>query len=110
MANRARGEAGLIVNGKAVALALNLGALAAVEDAFGGESYEDVFAEVLSGEKIHAAKVRRLMLAIGEANGHDIESAIDAMMPVDMTALAMDLLQRAFPEPSSKKKATAKNP
>lgn len=107
MANRARGE----VRVASAALALNLGALAAVEEAFDGRPYEDVFDEVLAADKISAARLRRLMLAIADGNGCDIEEEIDAMMPADLTQLAFDLVAAAFPDPKPKKrKAKPANP
>lgn len=109
--NKARGEVAFEADGKAIALALNLGALAALEDAFSTDSYEDVFADLLGADKMSASKFRKMLVTVAEANGQDIEAAIDAMMPDDMAALAMDLMRRAFPEPDAKKKGRAvKNP
>lgn len=107
VANRARGE----VRVASATLALNLGALAAVEEAFDGKPYEDVFEDVLSADKISALKVRRMMLAIAEGNGADIADEIDAMMPNDLTAVAVELIAAAFPDPGPKKrKAKPANP
>jgi hypothetical protein len=111
MANRARGEQGVRIGGKTVAIALNLGALAAIEAEFDVDSYEDVFADVLGAEKVSASKVKRLLSAALVANGHDdLDEALDALMPADMAALSLDLLSRAFPDPDAKRKAKPANP
>lgn len=111
MANRARGEQGVRIGGKTVAIALNLGALAAIEAEFGVESYETVFSEVVNDEGVSATKYRRLLIAILAGNGHeDVEASVDALMPDDVKRLSLDLLGRAFPDPDPKRKAKTANP
>lgn len=110
MVNKARGEVAMRRDGKAVALVLNLGALAAIEEAFGAESYEDVFADVLNSEKVSATKVQKLLVAVAEANGEDVGDALNAMTPEDVTKLALDLLARAFPEAKPGRKGKTQNP
>lgn len=112
MANRARGEAGIEIGGKTFVLALNLGALAAIEAEFNADSYEEVFADVLSSEKVSAGKMKRLLTAIFDGNGiEDDAGRIDTLMPHDLARIGLDLLTLAFPEETGKgRKATAKNP
>ena len=108
MANRARGEVALKVGGASYTVALNLGALAAIEEEFGSEYAEDVFTEVLSSEKVSNSKLLRLMGAIFTANGHDA-SLPASLSPSDMATLALEILEQAFPHPdkNSKRKSPA---
>jgi len=112
--NKARGEAGIRIGDKTLAIAFNLGALAAIEEEFGVESYDDVLSDIAKGEKMSATRLRRVFVAVLEANGHGAETdLIDTLMPADMNELAIELLTRAFPDPGDKKargKGGSKNP
>lgn len=111
MPNPMRGEVSVRVAGKPVAIALTLGTLAAIEDAFGGRSYEDVFAEIITSGRVSATTVLKLMIAVFEANGIDDAATVAAGMDgLDMLRLAVDLLKRAFPEPKPGRKGTTRNP
>ena len=111
MANRARGETGIRIGGKTFAIALNLDAMAAIETEFGSEFFEDVFSEIFGGEKIPAAKLRRLLIAVFESNGYAAEAdCVGTLMPHDLNRIGIELLQNAFPDPGKSRKATGKNP
>lgn len=110
MPNRARGEVAIKVGDASYTIALTLGALAAIEAEFSAEYAEDVFADVLSAEKVNHTKLLRLLGAVFEANGHDAGTP-SSLLPDDMATLALDLLEQAFPRPDeSKKRKPATNP
>lgn len=68
MANKARGLVDFKLGGETFQIGFGLGALAQIEDAFGVESFEDALD---FGDKISAAKIRKLVLALLE--GNDVE-------------------------------------
>jgi len=110
MANRARGEVAVRVGDASYAIALHLGALAAIEAEFGADYAEDVFAEILSAEKVSNSKLLRLLGAVFSANGHDAGIPAE-LLPSDMATLALDLLEQAFPKADgAAKRKSAKNP
>lgn len=104
MANRARGETGMEIGGKTYNLSLNLGALAAVEDAFGGMPFEDVVQSVLGTEKISHRKFLDFLNAVMAGNGCHEDGVMETLDTGRMTALAAELVARAFPEPDPKRK------
>lgn len=109
MANRARGETSIRIGSKSYAIALNLGALAALEDSFGVESYEEAFDVVLRAEKISARKIMDFLQAVIEGNGLDFdEEDIAKLTAKEMAAIALELMTRAFPEPDKKTRGKAK--
>jgi hypothetical protein len=80
MANKARGFAAVSIGGDAIELALGLGALAELEDAFGVESFEDTLD---FGQRTSAKRLRKWLLAVMRGNDVDLtperERAVNAM-------------------------------
>lgn len=111
MANRARGETGIRIGGKTFAIALNLGALAAIETEFGSDSFEDVFDDLFKSDKVSAAKLKRLLISAFEGNGlgEEIE-CLDGLMVADLPEISRQLIEMAFPDPGQSRKATGKHP
>lgn len=108
MPNRARGEVAADIGGQKLTLCLNIKTLASIEAAFEADSFEDVLADVLGGEKVSAQKLLRLWAAILEGNGFNPDLAGE-MDPAEMPALSMKMLSLAFPEPK-KGKGKTENP
>jgi hypothetical protein len=92
MANRARGEAKITLGGKDYGVALGLGALAELEDAFGVENFE----EALNFEKLSAKRLRLFVQAILKGNGialtEEIGLAINRLSVPDFMAFVGDLM------------------
>ncbi len=112
MANRARGEVGVRIGNATVPLALNLGALAAIEEEFSSDSFEAVIDDVLAAEKLSASKLLRFLTAVARANDAP-EAVIDTLaktMPADLREAALGLVAGAFPEPGAKKGHKTPNP
>ncbi len=70
MVNRARGEARITLGGKDYGVALGLGALAELEDAFGVENFEDA----LNFEKLSAKRLKAFLTAVLKGNGVDVDA------------------------------------
>jgi hypothetical protein len=70
MANRARGEAKITLGGKDYGIALGLGALAELEDAFGIENFEDA----LNFKKLSARRLKTFLTAVLKGNGVDTDA------------------------------------
>lgn len=68
MANKARGVVAAQIGDETLELALGLGALAEIEDAFGVESFEEA---LNFGERVSAKKLRAFMTAL--LKGNEIE-------------------------------------
>ena len=94
MANRARGFTGIKIGGETLDLAIGLGALAELEDAFGVEDIEGVMA-MLQGNS--ARKMRKFMPALFK--GCHIEMtparsrAIDMMTPNDFAEVLVKIME-----------------
>jgi hypothetical protein len=92
MANRARGEAKITLGGKDYGVALGLGALAELEDAFGVENFEDA----LNFEKLSARRLTKFVTAVLKGNGivltEEIGLAILHMTVPDFMAFVGDLM------------------
>lgn len=101
MANHARGEAEVVLGGRPFTLVLGMGVLAEIEDAFGGESYEEVFEQVFGGgEKMSASRIARYLRALLKGNGVPVDdeasvAAIAAATPRDVYAAQRELMRRA---------------
>lgn len=80
MANSARGYAAVEIGGEKIELALGLGALAELEDAFGVESFEDTLD---FGQRTSAKRLRKWLVAVMRGNDVDLtperERAVNAM-------------------------------
>jgi hypothetical protein len=79
MANKARGVVAAQIGDETLELALGLGALAEIEDAFGVESFEEA---LNFGEQVSAKKLRMFMTAV--LKGNEVE-----MTPERARAVAM---------------------
>ena len=93
MANRARGEARITLGGKDYGVALGLGALAELEDAFGVENFE----EALNFEKLSARRLKTFLTAVLRGNGICVDlpefaDAIDRVTVPDFMAFVGDLM------------------
>ena len=93
MANRARGEAKITLGGKDYGVALGLGALAELEDAFGVENFE----EALNFEKLSARRLKIFLVAILKGNGVNVEApevaeGIARVTVPDFMAFVADLM------------------
>lgn len=80
MANKARGFAAVDIGGEKIDLALGLGALAELEDAFGVESFEEALD---FGQRTSAKRLRKWFIAVMRGNDVDLtperEKAVNAM-------------------------------
>lgn len=91
MVNRVRGEAVLKLGDKQVSVALGLGALAQLEDAFGVENFE----EALDFSKLSAKRLHTFVRAVLQGNGidpRDHADAIDRMSIPDFMSFLGDLM------------------
>jgi len=94
MANKARGFVEFALGERSVNIALGLGALAEIEDAFGVESFEDALA---FGDKTSAAHLLKIVFAI--LAGNDVElteterTFVKTMNPADFMGLITGLME-----------------
>ena len=94
MANKARGFVSIDLGERSVDVALGLGALAELEDAFQVESFEDA---LNFGEKMSAGKLLKFVLAVVRGNGVTITEAesahLRAMSVGDFMAFIKNLME-----------------
>jgi hypothetical protein len=80
MANKARGFAAVQIGDEKVDLALGLGALAELEDAFGVDSFEETLD---FGQRTSARRLRKWLIAVMRGNDVDLtperERAVNSM-------------------------------
>lgn len=100
MANRHRGEITAYLNGKAETLVLTLGALAELEDAFGGKDILAV-AERLQSGRLSARDCTTIIAAGLRGAGQSVSDADVAMMTTDGGAagfvrIVADLMAATF--------------
>jgi hypothetical protein len=103
MANRHRGEITAELGGQTYVLCLTLGALAEIEDAYGGEDMIAI-AERFEKGRIGAKDAIRLIGAGLRGAGNTIADDEVARMPADggaagYLAIVVDLLQATFASP-----------
>ncbi len=100
MANRHRGEIAASLGGKPYTLCLTLGALAELEDAYGGIDLL-ALAQRFEQGSIRAVDAIRVIGAGLRGGGHDVSDAEVAAMPVDggaagYVAIVAQLLEATF--------------
>jgi len=94
MANSARGFSDVEIGGEKIQLALGLGALAELEDAFGVDSFEETLD---FGKKTSAKRLRKWLLAV--MRGNDVgmtperERAVNAMSVAAFMEALMGIMQ-----------------
>lgn len=92
MVNRARGEVSVEIGGKAYTLAMTLGALAELEDAFGADGFEAVFDATFA--KLGAKSVSKFISAVAAGNRVEIPTDdIADMMPSDAIAVVQRIIE-----------------
>lgn len=93
MANRARGFADVEIGGEKITLALGLGALAELEDAFGVESFEETLD---FGQRTSAKRLRKWLAAVIRGNDVDLTPERDKALAKAINAMSvgqfMDIL------------------
>lgn len=101
MANAARGEVDVEIGGQRVTLALNLGALAELEDAFQVESFEDALKAVAGAGVVSAKKLHLFMDAVIRGNGLEVDAK--SMSPSQVMETALLLFRRSglIPNPQA---------
>ncbi|OXE37549.1 MAG: hypothetical protein CGW95_01135 [Phenylobacterium zucineum] len=96
MANVARGEVELQVGGGAYHVALNLGTLAELEDAFGVDSFEDALNTVFT-DKLSAKRLIKFLTALFKGNGIEITEEVTkhlrSIEPQDLLIISNVLLK-----------------
>jgi hypothetical protein len=100
MANRERGEAGVAIAGKRLALSLNLGAMAEIEDAFDADSFEEVLTAIFGdgqrAKPISAKTMRVFLAALLRGNSVvDADALAGAASPEEFIAAANAVLLRS---------------
>jgi hypothetical protein len=94
MANKARGVISAQIGDEEIELAMGLGALAEIEDAFGVESFEDA---LNFGEKTSAKKLKAFMTALLKGNEVELTptrvKAVSRMTAAQFMAIIFDLLE-----------------
>jgi hypothetical protein len=94
MANKARGFAAVEIGGEKIELALGLGALAELEDAFGVDSFEETLD---FGQRTSAKRLRKWLLAVMRGNDIDLtperERAVNAMSVAAFMEALMGIME-----------------
>jgi len=96
MANQNRGETELVLGGATFLVALNLGVLAELEDAFKVDSFEDALTNVFK-DKMSARDFRKFMIALLKGNHIAIDEkatkAIDSIQPSELVVISTTLVK-----------------